>query len=862
MPSLFGVAPVLIGPLQVLLALLPALVLSLLGALVALFRPRVIRTGLKVLWRQKAATAVVVALAGLAVYGRTLLSGPAAAVSSEEREGQDWPMFRGDLKRRGASGAVEEPAHGGVQWSFTDGCKTFYATPAAVGNRIYVASADKGPLRDRGAIYCLDADTGNLVWKSAPRGYLATFSSPVISGKYLVCGEGLHTTRNARVVCLDVSQAGKVLWTYETHSHVETTPCIDGDRVYLGAGKDGYYCLRLEPDAAGQPVVVWHVPGEKLPDAETSPAVRDGRVYVNLGRSIHAVVCLDAATGDEIWRVAAPYSVFGAPMLMGDVVFVGMGNGNFIQSAEEVRAVVLEKLKKQGKSASELAAAAKDLGPAGEVWCLDARTGEVKWKFHLGQTVLGATAGGRDRLYFASRDGFVYCLSLAGKVLAKWNAHAPMVTSPALAGNHVYVVTETGKLYGLRADDLELAWEATLGLTGPFVSSPTVARGHVYVGSAQDGLLCLGQPGGVVEEPRWAGQAGGPGQGGNLDGQPIPEKGNFAWQFPEDEGDAAGQLGVSAPPACLGQFLFVPVHGSRNGVVCLRDDPKGNRAAVELWHAPSAHGVRLSPAADARSVWFVDGQKGDAGRHLWCVDAAQGKSQWKLPVADAASGEFLIIEGGGLIASRADGLTHFDRAGAIVWQRPLGQVRGVPACTDDIAVVAIESPPSLAALDLPSGSLLWRVSLAAAPTAGPVIHKRALYVGTPQGIAAFSLVRGELLWQNTTGQPGSDLALGREWIACVNTGGQLVLVRPEDGGLAKTIAGDFLPNVPPLVVRNVILLGDKTGLLQCGPDAVAALWMRTDWLGKLTSAPVMANSRVYFGTGTCGLVCAQGKETR
>ena len=191
----------------------------------------------------------------------------------------------------------------------------------------------------------------------------------------------------------------------------------------------------------------------------------------------------------------------------------------------------------------------------------------MQWKFAAGDVVLGAVAAGEDRLFFAARDGYVYAVSIAGKELGRWNAHAPIVASPALSGGMLYVVTETGKLYGLRADDLELVWEATLGFTGPFLSSPAVARGHVYVGSQQDGLLCVGKPGGRKQEPCWAGSLGGPGCGGAIDNQPLPEKGKFAWRFPKTEDtERPPDVQLHAPPACLGGCLYLPVHGGRNGL--------------------------------------------------------------------------------------------------------------------------------------------------------------------------------------------------------------------------------------------------------------------------------------------------------
>ena len=125
--------------------------------------------------------------------------------------------------------------------------------------------------------------------------------------------------------------------------------------------------------------------------------------------------------------------MFGAPTLVGGQVVVGMGNGNFVESAEEVKRKELEKLKKQGKTAEELAAAEKSLGPAGEVWCLDEKTGHVQWRFAVGDVVLGAVTASEGRLFFAARDGYVYAVSTAGKELGRWNAHAPIVASPASA---------------------------------------------------------------------------------------------------------------------------------------------------------------------------------------------------------------------------------------------------------------------------------------------------------------------------------------------------------------------------------------------------------------------------------------------
>ena len=858
--STVGVIPVVIAPLQVLIAILPALLLSMAGAIIGMLKPAAMWAFLKLLWRQKIVLVILAGVVtGLVFLVRTFV--PTLRPGSAQVAGTDWAMFRGGLERRGSNDTAEPPTAGGVNWAYTADVTRFYSSPAVVGNRVYITSTDKGPLSDRGAIYCLDAETGALDWKSAPRGYLATFSSPSVSGKYLVVGEGLHQTKNARVVCMDVSQRGKILWTYETRSHVESTPCLDQDRVYVGAGDDGYYCFRLEPDAKGQAQLVWHAPAEKYPDAETSPAVHDGRMFAGLGIGGKAVICLNAETGAEIWRRPTPYPVFGPPTVAGGSVIVGMGNGDFINSAEAVKNTVLTKLREEGKSEAEIAEAAKSLGTGGEIWCLDEKSGDVQWTYKVPDTVLGAIAVDQDKLYFGARDGYVYCLSRAGKLINRWNAHAPLLTSPAISGGHLYVITQQGTLFGLRTDDLECVWEARLGFTGPFISSPAVAWGHVYAGSEQDGLLCLGKPGGQQREIRWDGFAGGPGAGGNVDGKPLSEKGKFSWRFPETEDTGSGpELQIAAPPACLNGSLYVPADGLRKGLLCVREGTvKGEVRGAEAWFAAATNGVKLSPAATSNDVFFVDGQKGDTGRNLHCLAAADGRERWTLPVAADARGEFVLTDEGGLIADAPGQLTAFRRTGQVIWRAACGEVQGMPVAREALVVIATDQPAGLSVLDRQTGRTLWSLALDAAPTTAPLVRKNTLYVGTPTGVAARSLADGKLIWETPAGRPGAPLVLMKNRLAFTTTEGKLIILAIDDGRVERTIEG-VLPGFPPLAAMELFVYAGKGGLMACpATEGEPQTWMKIDWLGRLTSAPVMAESRLYIATDKKGLVCLKNK---
>jgi len=862
----YGVVPVLIGPLQVLLAMLPAILMGILGLIVSILKPSAVKKGLRLLWKQKIIVAVLVVAIGGIVYGYKQVFPGKKAGTKKVTSSKTWPMFRGGLERRGSVSEGDSPAIGALVWSFTRDVKTFYSSAAVVGNRVYISSCDKGPFKDKGAIYCLDADSGGVVWKEAPDKFRATFSSPSVSEKYLVCGEGLHFTKDARIVCYDISDENnvKLLWQYRTKSHVESSPCIYKDKVYIGAGDDGYYCFKLKPDAEGKPVMVWHAEGDKYPDSETPPAICDGKVYVGLGMGGKGVCCFNAEDGKEIWRTDTPYPVFTPPTVAKGGIFVGMGNGNYMETAEQVKVKEIEKLKKKGASAEEIAEAEKILGKGGEVWCLDAETGDVKFKFKAGRTVLGAVAAGEYGLYFGSRDGNLYCISYEGKKIGTWNAHDAIIASPALTDDMVYFVTAGGMLYGLNAQTLQLEWEYTVGTAGMFISSPSVARGHVYIGSERDGLICAGQPRSEKKKPLWAGILGGPGNPGSIDGSPLPERGKFSWRYPASGADSAGsteRIGVTAPAACIEDAVYLPVSsGPQQGIVCLALEKKGEKKVPkedkEKWIFKTDKGVSSSPATDGEVVIFTDGSRGEDGRFLYAADAEKGTELWKKPISKEASGLFVMTEDAVLAQDKPGMLSAYDHTGKPAWKAETGELAGIPAFTDTMVMTA--GPSGLQVMDRLCGAVLWKTEtgVSTGPVAGPDL---LVYAGTDKGVGAYSLINGDRIWETDTGKPATVLVLGRNYISYINDKAQLVCLDINSRKEVGRVPG-ALPGIPPIINRGVVLFCRKGEIASADPSTRKVWrWMKTSWLGTVTAPIVQADSRIYFAADKRGFICARKK---
>jgi outer membrane protein assembly factor BamB len=194
---------------------------------------------------------------------------------------------------------------GSLVWKYTI---NWYVrtTAAVVDGKVYTGADDAN-------IYCLDANTGNQIWKTPTEGghiIGAVYSDPiydrsspcVVDGKVYVG----HLDRN--LYCLDAA-TGNVVWKYETGDIIVSTPTVVGDKVYVGSRDSFMYCLKTADGS-----LVWKFatvyPGETIesglggdtgmfPIAMTA-SYGDGRLYF-MGTAGRRWWCLDAETGEPVW---------------------------------------------------------------------------------------------------------------------------------------------------------------------------------------------------------------------------------------------------------------------------------------------------------------------------------------------------------------------------------------------------------------------------------------------------------------------------------------------------------------------------------------------------------------------------------
>ncbi|MFO0871565.1 MAG: PQQ-binding-like beta-propeller repeat protein [Pirellulales bacterium] len=858
-----AVVPVLVGPLQTLLALAPALLLGLGALFLTLFTPRGIRRLVAFFWHQKLLTVLLV-LIGASVwtgYPWSRLLPSRGQQTTLAASSESWPLFRGGPARRGSSaaGPQGEPRSGGIVWENADDA-TVYSSPCIVGDQVVFSTATGiGPFSPagRGAIVSVDAQSGQLQWRYAPADFRATFCSPVVAEGRVICGEGLHLVQDARVTCLDV-RTGEKIWEFRTRSHVEATPCVAEGRVYVGAGDDGFYCLSLREQDGTAPRVLWHRSGQDFPDCESSPVVHAGTVYFGLGQGGQAICALDAVTGETRWKTTTPYPVFAPPTLVESAVggpaqlAVTMGNGNFIQSAADLLEARMEELQEAQAPPAELDEARRTLGPAGEVWLLDLATGEPQARFVAGDTLLGGVAWSGDALVGGSRDGRVYRLSTRGAILAQWDAREPIVTAPAVGTEQVYVVTASGRLQALARDTLTPRWDMQLGESGNFLSSPVLAHGRIYVGTPLNGLRCVGSDG-LPEPPCWTHGE----QGGRADDHPLPTTPAIAWIETAPEKSVTR---VWTPVPADRHVVAVRQEGDETRLAVFDEAAGGNDAAAVRPIAEFRHPlpVVLPPALLGDRVLLAMGPDAERRYELLAIELPAATVAWKWtarelpPRVVVAERQNVVVSDGVTLCSLdpADGRVRYERQ----WSSASSDDPVDLHLADDLLVVLRGSQGWL--LDALTGAELGAAIEVPAEARARVarIGERVEFLG-PRGLVAWNLLTQQVEsrggWE-AQGTPWS----GAGWLA-VPSDEQTLLVGDAEEGVPRQQIAEVTAKLPPLFLRDQLIVIRPAGLALYQPtDESLEEWLVWRDDAERPATPLMTvGGHVYYQTAAGRLVC-------
>ncbi len=375
--------------------------------------------------------------------------------------GADWPRWRGSNGDSIATGAdLKVSALAGtptVRWTVELG--KGYSAVAVVGSSVYTA----GNVSDNDVIYCLDAANGKEKWRHTYACKAASYpgprATPCVSN-----GRAYTLSREGQIFCLD-AQTGDVLWERNAtglgakppHWGFSGSPVVQDNMLLLNLASHG---VALDP-ATGK--TIWKSPGG-IGGYSTPVVGTIGGVSTIVLFGEKHVFGVDLKTGSKRfeyqWKTS--YNINAAdPVVDGDRIFISSGYGSGCAlldvSAATPRSIWETKhLANQFSSSilidGHLYGVDGNKGK-GQLACIVLETGTVRWqeKIHFGSLV----ATGKTLIYLNER-GTLYtieaspeaykALSVAENVLPRtcW-------TMPVLCNDALYLRNDSGRLVCLEA---------------------------------------------------------------------------------------------------------------------------------------------------------------------------------------------------------------------------------------------------------------------------------------------------------------------------------------------------------------------------------------------------------------------------
>ncbi len=364
----------------------------------------------------------------------------------------------------------------------------------------------------------------NVAWKKELPG--PGSSSPIVLGQrvFVTCFSGKKAEEIVRhVMCFD-RNGGKLLWknSYQAplpemdysghllqHGFTTSTPCTDGERLYVHFGRDGIRAFDLDGK------LVWHEYAGKVISTfgtGASPLLLGDKLIINATVELGALVALDKRTGKRIWKTSVNGDCWSTPALIDLVGAKGAG----------------------GKQELVLNGSAAVYGfdpvDGKELWYVDSVGGHIS-STPFSQNgivyVTNASMGGKNAMavrpggkgdvtkthivWKTEKVGASHCSPLLlGERFCWFSTTATAVSakdgsvlqqkrmedlnnlysSPIIAGATIVLFARKSGAYVMRAKDLEVIAQNDLGDQSGINASPALSNGQLFIRSNRY-LYCI-----------------------------------------------------------------------------------------------------------------------------------------------------------------------------------------------------------------------------------------------------------------------------------------------------------------------------------------------------------------------------------
>ena len=354
----------------------------------------------------------------------------AVSVLAQDTPGDNWSQFRGNHSLTGVSQS-NVPNDLKQLWTYEAG-ESIESSAAIVGGTVFVGS-------QKGELVALSLDNGSVYWKFSTGNPIGE-SSPAYGNGVVYIGD-LGGWLNA----LNASD-GRKLWAFKTNGEIKSSPVVIGDQVLIGSYDEHLYSLNARTGA-----MRWKF--KTNGPVHSTPGIADGMAFIAGCDELFRAIRI--SDGKQVFNVSSGAYTGASPALRGGAAFYGTFDN-------EVLSV--------------------NLGQKEIAWRYEHP--ERKFPFYSSAAVTST------RVVVGGRDKMVHGITLAGKAAWTFMTRARVESSPAIAGERVFVGSNDGRFYVLSLSNGAKLWEFNAG--APLSASPAIANGRVVIGSQDGRLYCFG----------------------------------------------------------------------------------------------------------------------------------------------------------------------------------------------------------------------------------------------------------------------------------------------------------------------------------------------------------------------------------
>lgn len=233
----------------------------------------------------------------------------------------------------------------------------------------------------------------------------------------------------------------EIEWQFTSFDEIRSGAVANDGIVYIGSWDNFLYALDTE---TGQKE--WEFETDR--NIRSSPAIGDSSIFVSSDK----VYSLNKTDGTQQWETDIPALGRGAPTLVDGTLYVPR---------------------------------------QGELYALDASTGNIQWSFETDGGIYSSAAITNDTVFVGSRDNYLYALNAEnGELVWDKNTRSDIQGAPVVWEETVFVANSGGAVYALSTETGDEKWR--FGPVGDrFHTSPIVDGEQVYFGSVDRSFFAV-----------------------------------------------------------------------------------------------------------------------------------------------------------------------------------------------------------------------------------------------------------------------------------------------------------------------------------------------------------------------------------